>query len=95
MARLEMEVKREVEELTRARLGVGERRRIVRQLLARAARNPGPALPVRLLVEPVAEERYEHVLDRAFERACRLHERLAGREPAAPYSSPCPSGRNA
>ncbi|HEX3554996.1 MAG TPA: hypothetical protein VIA62_17360 [Thermoanaerobaculia bacterium] len=95
----------QVEELAAGRLRHAEGRRIVRQLLARAAQSPEPVLPGRLLVPPVAEGSYEKALDRAFERVCRLHERLGGKNPCvgidtpmeltASYSASVPSGRRA
>ncbi len=98
----------QIEELAAGRLRHAEGRRIVRQLLARAAHAPEPGLPGRLLVQlvqPVAERSYEKALDRAFERACRLHERLGGGKPgeafgpplelSASYSVSVPAGRRA
>ncbi len=69
----------DVERLAEGHLRVNERKGIVRRLLAQAARSqePGPFQP------PVAEALYNKVLERAFERAWRLHERLAGRGPVA------------
>lgn len=68
----------DIEKLAEGHLRVGERRQIVRRLLARAALNQAVAghFPPQ-----VAEASYDKVLERAFERAWRLHERLAGREP--------------
>jgi hypothetical protein len=85
----------DIERLTQGHLKVGERKQIVRRLLARAAFNQGPVAPGRF-PPPVAEGSYDRVLERAFERAWRLHERLAGREPVAAspgYSPSVPSGR--
>ncbi|MEA2604729.1 MAG: zinc protease [Acidobacteriota bacterium] len=89
----------DIERLTEGHLKVGERKQIVRRLLARAAFNQAPVAPGRF-PPPVAEACYDRVLERAFERAWRLHQRLAGREPvealstASPgYSLSVPSGR--
>lgn len=84
----------DIEKLTEGHLRAGERRQIVRRLLARAAFNQGPVAPGRF-PPPVAEVHYDKVLERAFERAWRLHERLAGREPVAVspgYSLAVPAG---
>jgi hypothetical protein len=84
--------RRDIEKLVEGHLRVGERKQIVRRLLAWAARSQTPAQ----FQQPVAEVHYDRVLERAFERAWRLHERLAGREPVAVspgYSLSVPSGR--
>ncbi|MBW8874813.1 MAG: hypothetical protein JF614_07595 [Acidobacteria bacterium] len=93
----------QIEELAAGRLRHTERRHIVRQLLAQAAQASEPVLPGRRLVQPVAEGSYEKALDRAFERACRLYERLGGGNPggafdtpmelSASYSASVPAGR--
>ena len=73
----------DIEKLVEGHLRVGERKRIVRRLLARAARSQAPGrFPL-----PIAEASYDKVLERAFERAWRLHQRLAGREPGATSST--------
>jgi predicted Zn-dependent peptidase len=90
----------DLEKLAEGHLRVSERKQIVRRLLARAAFNQGLVAPGRF-PPPVAEASYDRVLERAFERAWRLHQRLAGREPgemlstaASPgYSPSVPSGR--
>jgi hypothetical protein len=94
-----------IERLAAGRLEPAERRGIVRQLMSQAAHSPEPVPPGRFLVEPVAEGSYEQALDRAFERTCRLHERLSGRASgvgfdapagiAAGYSPSVPAGRRA
>jgi peptidase M16-like protein len=90
----------DLEKLAEGHLKIGERKQIVRRLLARAAQNQGLVAPGRF-PPPVAEASYDKVLERAFERAWRLHERLAGREPGAAlspavspgYSTAAPVGR--
>jgi zinc protease len=89
----------DIERLAEGHLRPSERKGIVRRLLARAAFNQALVAPGRF-PPPVVEGCYDRVLERAFERAWRLHERLAGREPvealstASPgYSPAVPSGR--
>jgi hypothetical protein len=91
--------------LAEGRLAAGERRQIVRRLVAQAARNLVTAGLDPFQGEPVPEGSYDLALKRAFERACRLHEQLNGEEPSAPfegmvpvaagYSTSAPSARRA
>ena len=81
----------DIEKLAEGHLKISERKQIVRRLLARAARNqvPGQFQP------PVAEASYDKALERAFERAWRLHQRLTGRGLVAVspgYSLAVPAG---
>ena len=81
----------DIERLAEGHLKIGERKQIVRSLLARAARSqvPGQFQP------PVAESNYDKVLERAFKRAWRLHQRLVGRGSVAvspDYSLAVPAG---
>jgi hypothetical protein len=93
--------------LAEGRIGAGERRQIVRRLVAQAARNQVTAGLDPFKGEPVPEAAYDQALKRAFERACRLHNQLGG-EPAcdeagaefmvpvvAGYSTSEPSARRA
>ena len=92
--------------LAEGRVGAGERRQIVRRLVAQAARNQGAARLDPFLGKPVSEAAYDHALTRAFERACRLHDQLGGEKtnedfggwfpspPATPRPSPRPAGRS-
>ncbi len=90
----------DLEKLAKGHLKVGERKQIVRRLLTRAAFNQASFVPGRF-PPLVTEASYDKVLERAFERAWRLHERLAGREPgealstavSSGYSSSVPLGR--
>ena len=89
----------DIERLAEGHLRPSERKQIVRRLLASAAFNQAPVAPGRF-PPPVVEATYDKVLERAFERAWRLHQRLAGREPVEAlstvspgYSPSLPSGR--
>lgn len=64
----------QVMKLAEGRAGMGERRQIVRRLVAQAARNQVTAslYPD----QPAPEASYDLALKRAFERACQLHEQL-------------------
>jgi hypothetical protein len=64
--------------LSEGRVGAGERRQIVRRLVAQAARNKVTASLDPFKGEPVPEGAYDQALKRAFERACRLHSQLGG-----------------
>ncbi|HSS50880.1 MAG TPA: hypothetical protein VLX28_18215 [Thermoanaerobaculia bacterium] len=91
--------------LAEGRAGAGERRQIVRRLVAQAARNQVTAGLDPFMGEPVPEAAYDLALKRAFERACRLHEELNGEEASerfegmmpvvAGYSASEPSARRA
>jgi hypothetical protein len=91
--------------LAEGRLGTAERRQIVRHLVAQAARNQVTAGLDPYKGEPVPEGSYDLPLKRAFERACRLHDRLYGEDPdegfealapiVAGYSTSEPSARRA
>jgi hypothetical protein len=87
--------------LAEGRVGAGERRQLVRRLVAEAARNKVTASLDPFKGEPVPEGAYDQALKRAFERACRLHERLNGEEfegmvpVVAGYSTSAPSARRA
>src|SRR5260221_3282271 len=65
----------QIMKLAEGRVGAGERRQIVRRLVAQAARCQVTAGFDPFSAEPVAEASYDLPLRRAFERACRLHER--------------------
>jgi hypothetical protein len=64
--------------LAEGRAGAGERRQIVRRLVAQAARNQVTAGLDPFKGKPVPEAAYDQALKRAFERACRLHNQLGG-----------------
>ena len=96
--------------LAEGRFGAGERRQIVRRLVAQAARNQVTVSLDPFKGKAVPEAAYDQALQRAFERACRLHSQLgqqvdceeAGSEefegmvPVIPgYSSSAPSARRA
>jgi len=70
----------QVVNLAEGRLEPSERRRIVRSLLAQAARNQTTAGLDPYPGRPVPETAYDLALSRAFERACRLHKELSGKE---------------
>jgi hypothetical protein len=93
----------QVMKLAEGRVGAGERRQIVRRLVAQAARNQVTAGLDPFQGEPVPEGSYDLALKRACERACRLHqqlgetsERFAVMVPVvAGYSASEPSARRA
>ncbi len=62
--------------LAEGRVAAGERRQIVRGLVAQAAQNQPVAGLDPFRGEPVPEGAYDLALKRAFERACRLHQQL-------------------
>jgi hypothetical protein len=74
--------------LAEGRLAAGERRQIVRSLVAQAARNQVTAGLDPFQGEPVPEDSYDLALKRAFERACRLHRQLE--EASEPFEGMVP-----
>jgi len=96
----------QIMKLAEGRIAAGERREIVRRLVAQAARNQATAKLDPYLGEPVPEASYDLALSRAFERACRLHKQLGGEAAAKDfgeamvpvaisYSSSSPAARRA
>ncbi|HEV7506970.1 MAG TPA: hypothetical protein VGS07_18920 [Thermoanaerobaculia bacterium] len=70
----------QIMKLAEGLVGAGERRQIVRNLIAQAAQNQATARLDPYKGAPVPEGSYDLALKRAFERAYRLHQQINGND---------------